>query len=89
MAQKKQSASQSQVLQQRKEKAAFLEDAGVHLFPNDFQKTRDIAWIQSTYAHTSSGELEEDRTEFALAGRIVALRSFGKATFLHLQDESG
>jgi lysyl-tRNA synthetase class 2 len=83
------SASQSQVLQQRKEKAAFLEDAGVHLFPNDFQKTRDVDWIQSTYAHTPPEELEEDKAEFALAGRIVALRSFGKATFLHLQDESG
>ncbi|MFW5819194.1 MAG: lysine--tRNA ligase [Desulfovermiculus sp.] len=89
MTKKTQSATQSQVLQQRKEKAAFLEDAGVQLFPNDFQKTRDIAWIQSTYAHTSSEELETDSTEFALAGRIVALRSFGKATFLHLQDESG
>ncbi|MGM0538901.1 MAG: lysine--tRNA ligase [Thermodesulfobacteriota bacterium] len=89
MAKKKQSAPQSQVLQQRKAKAAFLEDAGVHLFPNDFQKTRDIAWIQNTYAHTPSEELEKDKTEFALAGRIVALRSFGKATFLHLQDESG
>lgn len=89
MAPKKHSASQSQVLQQRKEKAAFLEDAGVHLFPNDFQKTRDVDWIQSTYAHTPPEELEEDKAEFALAGRIVALRSFGKATFLHLQDESG
>ncbi|MFO7803636.1 MAG: lysine--tRNA ligase [Desulfovermiculus sp.] len=89
MAQKKQSASPSQVLQQRNEKAAFLEDAGVDLFPNDFRKTENIATVANEYGHLSSAELEQDTTEFSLAGRIVALRSFGKAAFLHLQDASG
>ncbi len=89
MAQKKQSASPSQVLQQRNEKAAFLEDAGVDLFPNDFRKTENIATVGNEYGHLSSAELEQDTTEFSLAGRIVALRSFGKAAFLHLQDASG
>ena len=89
MAQKKQSASPSQVLQQRNEKAAFLEDAGVDLFPNDFRKTENIATVDNEYGHFSAAELEQDSTEFSLAGRIVALRSFGKAAFLHLQDASG
>ncbi|MBS3780030.1 MAG: lysine--tRNA ligase [Desulfovermiculus sp.] len=85
----KQSASQSQVLQQRQEKAAFLEDAGVDLFPNNFQKTRDIASVLQAYEQMPAQDLEQESTEFALAGRIVALRSFGKATFLHIQDQSG
>ena len=85
----KNSAAQSQVLQQRKEKAAFLEDAGVNLFPNDFRKTRDIASVLQDYDHLPGQDLEQDTSEFALAGRIVALRSFGKATFLHIQDHSG
>ena len=85
----KQSASQSQVLQQRQEKAAFLEDAGVDLFPNSFQKTRDIASVLQGYEQKPAQDLEQESTEFSLAGRIVALRSFGKATFLHIQDQSG
>jgi lysyl-tRNA synthetase class 2 len=89
VAKKKNNAPQSQVLQQRKEKAAFLEHAGIDLFPNNFQKDRDIASILDEFAQTPAQELTLETTEYAVSGRIIALRSFGKATFVHIQDESG
>jgi lysyl-tRNA synthetase class 2 len=88
LAPKKQPASQSQVLQQRNEKAAYLENAGVDLFPNDIHKDTDIASVVQEYAPKPAEALEQDGSVYTLCGRIMALRSFGKATFLHIQDES-
>jgi lysyl-tRNA synthetase class 2 len=39
--------------------------------------------------NTSKETLEQTRVEVTLAGRIVALRSFGKAGFGHIQDGTG
>lgn len=79
----------SQVLRQRFEKARDLEESGVDLFPNEFRKDTAVEDILSRYASWSAEDLEELDTRFALAGRIMTLRSFGKATFFHLQDQSG
>lgn len=79
----------SQVLRQRFEKARELENDGVQLFPNDFRKDTAVEEILSRYGSWSGEDLEGLSTRFALAGRIMTLRSFGKATFFHLQDQSG
>ena len=84
-----QPVSQSQVLKQRQEKASHLEASGLELFPNDFRKDTDIARILEAYSHLQQEDLPGEETTFALAGRVVSLRSFGKATFLHLQDQTG
>ncbi len=41
------------------------------------------------YSDTSAEELESNGIKCSIAGRIVAIRSFGKAAFAHLQDSSG
>jgi lysyl-tRNA synthetase class 2 len=41
------------------------------------------------YGQTSKEDLEKTRVDVIVAGRIVAMRSFGKAGFGHLQDGSG
>ena len=79
----------SQVLRQRHEKARELEDGGIQLFPNDFRKDTDVSEIVTPYESWSGEDLEGLSSRFALAGRIMTLRSFGKATFFHLQDQSG
>ena len=89
MTSQEQPVSQSQVLKQRQEKAAHLEDNGLELFPNDFRKDTDIAQILQDFSHLEQQDLPGEGTLFALAGRVVSLRSFGKATFLHLQDQTG
>ncbi|MFP4070813.1 MAG: lysine--tRNA ligase [Desulfovibrionales bacterium] len=81
--------SESQVLKHRKEKAQALLDANVPLYPNDFTKDTDISDIIGTHEHNTEEELAALETSFSIAGRIVALRSFGKVTFFHLQDRSG
>ncbi|MCF8038701.1 MAG: lysine--tRNA ligase [Desulfohalobiaceae bacterium] len=89
MSSKKQPTSQSQVLKQRQEKAALLETSGVSLFPNGFRKDTDIAWLIENFSDKSDEELTTDETVYTLAGRVIFVRSFGKASFMHIQDQSG
>jgi len=81
--------SQSHVLKQRQEKANLLEDSGLELFPNDFKKDTDISQILESYSHLEQEDLPAEDTSFTIAGRVISFRSFGKATFLHLQDQTG
>ncbi len=89
MSSKKQSPNQSQVLKQRQEKASLLEASGVSLFPNRFRKDTDIAWLVEGFQGSSQEALAESDAVYRLAGRVIFVRSFGKASFMHIQDFSG
>jgi lysyl-tRNA synthetase class 2 len=83
----------SQLLVQRRKKADELAELNVALYANDFKPTHHIAEVLSS---ASAKEIASDIEDcpnilarFKVAGRIMALRKFGKASFLHIQDESG
>ena len=82
----------SQLLIQRRKKADELAELDVALYANDFKPTHHISEVLSS---TSASEVISDmedgpnaRANFQVAGRILAMRKFGKASFLHIQDES-
>ena len=79
----------NEVIKNRVVKACDLLDAGVPLFPNDFRKEHAVSWVLDNFGSLSAEELEAKGDVFAIAGRIVSLRSFGKVAFFHLMDESG
>jgi lysyl-tRNA synthetase class 2 len=83
----------NQILQQRRQKASELGDMGVTLYANDFtpkHHIRDILDSAPNLDLDQPAEGEEDtRPIFKVAGRVMALRKFGKASFLHIQDASG
>ncbi|WP_462324845.1 lysine--tRNA ligase [Desulfoplanes sp.] len=82
--------NENQVLRHRKEKAAFLEEAGVPLYSNTFRRKNRVSEILEQYTSVEEEDiLEKAGTDFSVAGRIISLRSFGKITFLHLADRSG
>ena len=80
--------SKSSLLKQRFEKAEKLEKQGINLFPNTFRKKHDIIEIKEKYKSLSNEELEKVEEQSVIAGRLMAIRSFGKATFAHIQDGS-
>ncbi len=80
--------SESQVILHRRQKAGFLTDNQVPLFPNTFRKTDDISQIIAVNGRLDGEELENQGRIYSLAGRIMALRSFGKVTFIHIQDST-
>jgi lysyl-tRNA synthetase class 2 len=75
----------NQVLKQRRQKAQELADLGVNLYANDF---RPLHRIRDILAGNNNPDKPVEEGAKTVAGRIMALRKFGKASFLHVQDES-
>ncbi len=75
------------VLQQQLEKALGLRDAGVSLFPNHFRVGVSVAQALSEHGQKTREELEHTPVRVSPAGRMVAVRSFGKASFVQIQDD--
>ena len=82
-------SEESQVLRQRRQKANELRQAGVELYPNDFEVQDRLADIRDRYQNESEGNLAKEERIFVCAGRVMSMRSFGRATFMHIKDESG
>jgi len=69
----------------RFEELELLENAGINPFPYGFNKTYNSIDIKNKF----SDEKPEELADVAVAGRIMAIRRMGKATFMHIQDEKG
>jgi len=79
----------NEVLKNRVAKACQLLDGNVPLYPNDFVKTHGIGETAQAFEPLDEEALAGLEGAVRLAGRIVALRSFGKVAFFHLQDATG
>lgn len=79
----------NEVIKNRVSKACDLLDSAIPLYPNDFRKEHPVKWVLDKFGSMDNEQLKEQEEIFALAGRIVSLRSFGKVMFFHLMDESG
>ena len=78
------------LIRQRRKKAADIKEMGVPLFPNTFQPRDKIGDIIAQYGRLDGNQLESrEDNKLIIAGRIMALRSFGKAAFIKIQDRSG
>ncbi len=75
--------------QQRSNKRQALRDQGVEPYANDFQPDCHAEDLHQRYASVDKEALEEVEDVYRVAGRIMALRSFGKAAFLKVADRSG
>ena len=80
--------SSNSVIQTRVEKACGLLDDNIHLYPNDFKRDTEIQEILDKCGEIDGETLESDDRKYAIAGRVVSYRSFGKVTFFHIQDRS-
>jgi lysyl-tRNA synthetase class 2 len=70
----------------RREKLASIQALGHDPYPHKYEATHSIPQILAEYSPKSAEELEAERIEVRVAGRIMALRLMGKAAFLHLQE---
>ncbi len=74
---------------ERLEALARLRDAGIDPYPNDFRPSHTTAEIRARFPEGRPPEGAESAETFAVAGRVMARRSFGKAAFVTLQDRAG
>ncbi len=78
----------NQILKQRREKAEALAALGVNLYNNTFKPANPIKDLLPRGRHLAAEAYDETRFTYAIAGRIISLRKFGKAAFFHLVDSS-
>ncbi|HEX5513632.1 MAG TPA: lysine--tRNA ligase [Gammaproteobacteria bacterium] len=83
-----QQLDENKLIAQRREKLAGLRETG-SAFPNDFRRDALTGELQQRYAASSAEQLEAEPVRVALAGRMMAKRIMGKASFSHIQDMSG
>ncbi|HET7103688.1 MAG TPA: lysine--tRNA ligase [Terracidiphilus sp.] len=70
----------------RKAKLAEIEGLGQAAYPNQFPASHTITAIRETWNNSSAEELDAARKTVAIAGRIMAIRTQGKAGFATLQQ---
>ena len=78
------------LVRQRIEKYELLKaEMGLPHFPNTYRKDTDVAAFVDLYGGRDLEDLKTVTDIHRMAGRIMAVRSFGKASFIHFQDTSG
>ncbi|PRH82191.1 lysine--tRNA ligase [Arenimonas caeni] len=85
-------ADENSLIAERRAKLAALRASGAVAFPNDFMRADYAGDLQAEFADKEAWPAEKlealDR-RVAIAGRLVAKRVMGKASFAHVQDMSG
>ena len=78
----------SEVVQteQRKANLEAITRLGFAAYPNKFDTTHSVSDLVESHHDKSGEQLEAPRVETTTAGRIVSIRSFGKASFVVLSD---
>jgi lysyl-tRNA synthetase, class II len=83
------SSSENQFLAQRREKAQTLADLGVKLYSNTFKPGDRISDLLPKTEQLEPQQKEQSGASYSIAGRIMAMRKFGKAAFITLADTTG
>ncbi|MFC2170990.1 lysine--tRNA ligase, partial [Calditrichota bacterium] len=73
-----------ELIKARRAKLQAFRDAGIEPYPYNFKRTHLAQQIFDSFEN-----LQNNKTDITVAGRLVAKRVMGKAAFAHIQDESG
>ena len=76
------------ILASRLTKLERIRNKGIDPYPPRFNRSCDLATAVTDF-EASEEDPDHSPQELALAGRIMAMRGMGRATFLDLQDASG
>ncbi|MFO1429464.1 MAG: lysine--tRNA ligase [Candidatus Competibacteraceae bacterium] len=79
---------ENKLIAQRRAKLQALRDRG-NAFPTDFRRTDLAAELHADHDNKDNETLEASQRQVSVAGRMMAKRIMGKASFAQLQDMSG
>ncbi len=79
---------ENKLIAERREKLKRLRESGV-AFPNDFRRNVVTSELHAEYDEKPREFFEENEIRAAVAGRMMAKRLMGKASFASVQDMSG
>ena len=80
---------ESELIRKRKEKIDALKQENIDLYPNDARITDHTQAIHDRFGHLETADLENCPEGVRIAGRLMAIRNFGKASFVSIQDRKG
>jgi lysyl-tRNA synthetase class 2 len=80
---------ESELLKKRKEKIAQMKAEGLDLYPNDIKIGSTTDELIHRFHDMPHADLEKIEERFSIAGRMMAVRDFGKGAFVMLQDRKG
>ncbi len=80
-------ALDDKIYELRREKLKQIEALGQATYRSKYEFTHTVEEILAKYTEKSAEELEKDRVNVRVAGRIMAIRLMGKAGFAHLQQD--
>jgi len=79
---------ESKLVEERREKLKALRGSG-GAYPNDFRRKDAAADLVRKHGDKTKEQLEKERVDATIAGRMMLKRVMGKASFATLQDGSG
>lgn len=77
------------IFEDRGKKVEKLRAAGNSLYPTGFKVDITAAELIEKYGDMEGERLEKESKSFSFAGRIISVRDFGKASFIHVKDRTG
>ena len=82
-------AERNELMLDRIRKIEELKEAGVRLYPNDQRVGWTTAMVKEAASGKGQDELAASPVNVDIAGRVMAIRGFGKAAFVVLADRCG
>src|SRR5262245_57730492 len=79
-------SSQEEQIAQRRSNLQQLAKLGVEIYPHRFDRRATVTELVAAHGSKTHDELEAERPDTVTSGRILAVRSFGKANFLAISD---
>jgi len=79
----------SGIIKEIKKKVKDLRAKGLNLYPSGFRRDITVEEVVNRFGEMDNDELKEIPNTFAMAGRVMSIRDFGKAVFIHIKDGTG
>ena len=79
----------SGLIKEIKKKVKELRSKGLNLYPSGFRRDITVGEVVNRFGKMDNNELERTTDIFTLAGRVMSIRDFGKAFFIHIKDGTG
>ncbi len=79
----------NELIEQRFKKLDDLRSTNIDPYNGRFNPQTTAAELYAKYKDSDKDSLESHNASTSIAGRIVAMRDFGKASFAHIQDATG
>ncbi len=79
----------SELIQQRMKKLTVLRSLGIEPYNGIFEPSDSTEDVFKKFGEFDKEHLENENIIISVAGRVILLRDFGKASFAHIQDSKG